>query len=201
VLESRSALESYRAQAGVEGADGHRGLRLGEIAGTHLIQLGVYPGGAARVAAAVSPILGEPLPDSSVRAATTGDRLVMRIAPDQYWVAGAESGLDARLRSAIPPDAGCVTSLDGARTRLIVEGHAARPLLSRLVAVDLHPTMFPIHGFAQTGIHHVGGLLVRVSENRYEFFALRTFAASIWEVLLDAAHPFGYQTVLPESET
>ena len=103
----------------------------------------------------------------------------MRTAPDQYWVVGGESGLGARLRSAIPPDAGCVTSLDGARTRLLVEGQAARALLARLVAIDLHPTVFPINGFAQTGIHHVGGLLLRISEDRYEFFALRTFSTPI----------------------
>jgi heterotetrameric sarcosine oxidase gamma subunit len=199
VPESHSALESYRAQPGVDGADGRRALRLGEIADTQLIQLGVYPGGAARVAAAVLPILGERLPDSSVLAAATGNRVTLRTAPDQYWIAGGGTGLDARLRNAIPVDAGCVTSLDGARTRLFIEGQGARALLRRLVAIDLHPTFFPINGFAQTGIHHVGGLLLRVREDRYEFFALRTYAASMWEVLLDAAHSFGYETVLPES--
>jgi heterotetrameric sarcosine oxidase gamma subunit len=185
----------------MDGADGRRALRLGEVSDTHLVQLGVYPGGAARVAAAVRPILGEQLPDSSVRATVAGPHLIMRTAPDQYWVVGGESGLGARLRSAIPPDAGCVTSLDGARTRLLVEGQAARALLARLVAIDLHPTVFPINGFAQTGIHHVGGLLLRISEDRYEFFALRTYAASTWEVLLDAAHSFGYETILPEKMT
>jgi heterotetrameric sarcosine oxidase gamma subunit len=199
VFESHSALASYRAQPGVESADGHRALRLGELAGTHLIQLGVYPGGAARVAAAVLASLGGGLPDSPVRAAAAGDRLIMRIAPDQYWVVGAEPLLDAQLRNAVPADAGCVTSLDGARTRLFIEGQAARALLGRLVAIDLHPTIFPIHGFALTGIHHVGGLLLRVSEDRYEFFALRTYAASMWEVLIDAARSFGYEIFLSES--
>lgn len=204
MLKSRSALESYRVNADVDGADGRgAALRLGEITHTHLIQLGVYPGGAARVAAGVLPILGEPLPDSSVCAAVTGDQgdyLIMRIALDQYWVLGGgeDSVLEERLRSAIPTDVGCVTSLDGARTRLLVEGQAARALLGRLVAIDLDPNVFPVNGFAQTGIHHVGGLLLRVSEDRYEFFALRTYAASTWEVLLDAARPFSYEIVLPE---
>jgi heterotetrameric sarcosine oxidase gamma subunit len=201
VLEFHSALESYRAQAGVDGADGRRALRLGEIAGTTLIQLGVYPGGAAPVAAGVLSVLSEGLPDSSVRAAVTGNRVTMRTAPDQYWLVGGATGLDARLRNAIPVDAGCVTSLDGARTRLFIEGQGARALLRRLVAIDLHPTIFPINGFAQTGIHHVGGLLLRVAEDRYEFFALRTYAASMWELLLDAAHSLGYETLLPETKT
>jgi heterotetrameric sarcosine oxidase gamma subunit len=123
----------------------------------------------------------------------------MRIALDQYLVLGRDdSRLEEQLRSAIPTDAGCVTSLDGARTCLLVEGQAARALLGRLVAIDLDPTVFPVNGFAQTGIHHVGGLLLRISEDRYEFFALRTFAASAWEVLLDAARPFSHEIVLPE---
>jgi sarcosine oxidase subunit gamma len=119
----------------------------------------------------------------------------MRIAPDQYWIVGGARRLDIRLRAAISPENASVTSLEGARARLVIEGSHARALLARLVAVDLHPAVFPVHGFAQTGVHHVGGLLLRVSEERYDFFALRTFAASIWEVLLDAARPFGYEIV------
>jgi sarcosine oxidase subunit gamma len=197
VLKSLSALESYRAQPGAAGTDGRRALRIGEIPNVRLLHLAVYPGGATRVAAGVLPVLGGPLPDSPVRAALAAEHLLMRIAPDQYWVLGGTPGLDTRLRSAIPTDAGCVTTLDRARTRLLIEGQAARALLGRLVAIDLDPAVFPVHGFAQTAIHHVGGLLFRASEDRYEFLALRTYAASTWEVLLDAARPFGYETVFP----
>lgn len=199
MLKSRSALESYGAHPGVEGAEGRRALRLGEAANSHLVQLGVYPGGEARVAAEVLTVLGGRLPDSPVSAAVIGSHLTMRIAPDQYWILGGESGLETRLRRAIPAEAGCVTSLDGARTRLLLEGPAARTLLGRLVAIDLDPAVFPISAFAQTGIHHVAGLLLRANEDRYEFLAPRTFAASTLEVLLDAACSFGYEIVLPEA--
>ena len=76
---------------------------------------------------------------------------------------------------------------------------AARAFLGQLVPIDLDPTVFPVHGFAQTGIRHVAGLLFRASEERYELLALRTFAAFTWEVLLDAARPLGYDIVLPEA--
>jgi heterotetrameric sarcosine oxidase gamma subunit len=209
VLKSRSALESFRGQSahgqgvdgandrGVDGANGHRAVRLGEVIDTRLLHIGVYPGAAARVAAGASTVLGEPLPDSPVRTAAAGNHLIFRIAPDQYWVLDGEPALEAQLRTAIPADAGCVTSLDGARTRLFIEGPGARDLLSRLVPIDLHPAVFPVGGFAQTGIHHVAGLLLRADEDRYEFFALRTFAAFTWEVLVDAARPFGYEIVFP----
>ena len=170
-----------------------RSVRLGEVPNTSILHIGVYPGAdaAARVAAGASAVLGGTLPDSPVRTATAGDHLIFRIAPDQYWVVGGgELALEARLRAAIPADAGCVTSLEGARTHLFAEGPRARDLLSRLVPIDLHPSVFPVGGFAQTGIHHVAGLLLRANEDRYEFFALRTFAAFTWEVLVDAARPF-----------
>ncbi len=193
MFESRSALASYLAQPGVDAADGKRGLRLGEVIPTRLVHLGIYPGGSARTAAEVLAVLGGALPESPALAATVGQHLIMRVAPDQYWILGGTSGLDGQLRAALSPDAVSVTSLDGARTHLLIEGPCARTLLARLVAIDLHPDVFPMGGFAQTGIHHVGGLLLRASEDRFEFFALRTFAASTWEVLLDAARSFGYE--------
>ena len=196
MFKSRSALESYRAHpVGNSVKTGSRAVQLGEVTDSRLLHLGVYPGGAAGVAAGASEVLGGPLPESSVRAAATADHLIMRIAPDQYWVLGGKSGLglDARLRSAIPVDAGSVTSLDQARTRMLIEGPAARALLGQLVPIDLDPTVFPLYGFAQTGIHHVAGLLLRTGEDRYEFLALRTYAASTWEVLIDAARSFDYE--------
>jgi sarcosine oxidase subunit gamma len=196
VLELRSALESYHGRV-VDGADGRPGVRLGEVINTHLLHIGVYPGAAAQVAAAAATVLGGPLPDSPVCTGIAGEHLLFRVAPDQYWVLGGEPSLEARLRAAIPTDAGCLTSLDGARTRLFAEGPRVRDLLCRLVSIDLHPTVFPVGGFAQTGIHHLAGLLLRASEDRYEFFALRTFAAFTWEVLIDAARPFGSEIVLP----
>jgi sarcosine oxidase subunit gamma len=176
----------------------HPAVRLGEVPDTHLLHIGVFPGAAARVAASASAVLGGVLPESPVRAAATGNHLMFRIAPDQYWVlGGGEHELEANLRAAIPAGAGCVTSLDGARTHLFIEGPRARDLLGRLVPIDLHPTVFPVGGFAQTGIHHVAGLLLRANEDRYELLALRTFAAFIWEVLIDAACPFGYEIQFP----
>lgn len=197
MLKSRSALECFRSQA--NGVGDPTPVRLGEVPNTQLLHIGVYPAAdaAARVAASASAVLGGALPESPLRSVTSGRHLILRIAPDQYWVLGGEPTLEKQLRAAIAPDAGCITSLDGARTRVFIEGPRARDLLGRLVPIDLHPTVFPVSGFAQTGIHHVAGLLLRADEDRYEFFALRTFAAFTWEVLVDAAHPFGYDIVFP----
>ena len=51
------------------------------------------------------------------------------------------------------------------------------------------------HGFthlfnAMTGLHHTPVLLHCVSENRFELYAMRTFAFDVWEWLEDAALEF-----------
>lgn len=195
MFESRSALAAHPT-ARITRASGEReSLRVGEAPIASLVHVGLYPGARARAAAQLATVLGGNLPESTVQAGTARDHLLLRVAPDQYWILGDAPELEGVLRAAVSPTDASVTSLDGARTRLIIEGPSARALLAGLVAVDLHPDVFPIRGFAQTGIHHVGGLLLRVSEERYDFFALRTFAASTWEVLLDAARPFGYEIV------
>ena len=45
--------------------------------------------------------------------------------------------------------------------------------------------------FALTGIHHTPVLVHRSGEQRYEIYAMRTFALSVWEWLSDAALPLG----------
>ena len=94
----------------------------------------------------------------------------------------------------MPADAGSVTSLDGARVRLLIEGATAQRLLGQLLSIDLDRAMFPAGHFAQTGIHHVGGLLHHARTDRYEYLTLRTYAVSVLEIIADAARPFGYQT-------
>ena len=64
--------------------------------------------------------------------------------------------------------------------------------LRRAPCSDLHPSVFRVGDFAQTALHHTGILLERCAESRYELFASRTYSASIWEWIIDAALPFGY---------
>jgi sarcosine oxidase subunit gamma len=195
MFEVRSALAGVRPASGRDGADGSRRVLLGEMPLGSLLQVGAYPGAAARVAGEVSSVLGGPLPESSAVAAVVGGHQIFRIAPDQYWIRTPDAGLGARLRTHLALDAGSVTPLDGARTCIVIGGPAARALLGRLVAVDVDPTVFRIGCFAQTPIHHVGGLVHRAGADRYEFLALRSFAADIWEVIADAALFFGYDLV------
>lgn len=191
MLESRSALAAVLPASGRNGADGQRRLRLGEAPLGSLVQIGVYPGESlVQMAAHAWP--AEALPVSTVAAVRLDGSTVFRIAADQYWVRNFSPGLSGQLRALLPEHAASVTPLEGSRTCILIEGPAARSLLGHLVAIDVDSERFGIGQFAQVPIHHVGGLLYRVRSDRYEFIALRTFAASTFEVIEDAARFYGY---------
>jgi heterotetrameric sarcosine oxidase gamma subunit len=191
MVEPASALGSAIARGGRDGADGARALRISEVRGLELVQLGVHAGGADAVARAVEPLLGVPLPVDGTR--PVGGRVrVHRIAADQYWVVSRDRGLAARLAAAIPPEAGCVTSLSHGRVRIALEGSPAREALETLVPIDLHPATFAVGSCAQTGTHHIAVLLERTGPDRYELVVQRTFAQALWELLADAALRHGY---------
>jgi heterotetrameric sarcosine oxidase gamma subunit len=192
VLESRSALAAVLPASGHDGADGRRRLRLGEAPLGSLVQIGVYPGGEAIVEMAAHTLPTEALPVSAVAAVRLDGSIAFRIAADQYWIRSFSPSLAVQLRALLPEHAASVTPLEGSRTCILIEGPAARSLLGRLVAVDVDSERFGIGHFAQVPIHHVGGLLYRVGSDCYEFIALRTFAASTFEVIEDAARFYGY---------
>lgn len=199
MFEAHSALAAVLPSSGRDGADGRRCLSLGEAPLGSLLQIGVYPGGAALVAAAAPALLGGALAESTVVAGSPAGHLTFRIAADQYWIRTRSVDLAAQLRAGLPDHAASVTVLDGARSCIVIDGPATRSLLGRLVAIDVDPSVFGVGHFAQVPIHHVGGLLYRAGPQRYEFIALRTFAASTFEVIEDAARFYGYDLLQEQS--
>jgi heterotetrameric sarcosine oxidase gamma subunit len=180
VLEWTSALPDLIQNPGRTGADGQRSLRLTEIRGWSLTQVGVFAGRNDPAAAVIN-------------AQAQGDDRVYRIAADQYWVVSRDASLPVKLAAAVSPDIGTVTPLTHARVRLSISGPAARKALEKLLPIDLRPDKFRVGEFHQTGMHHVGIFVERVSTDSFQLFLLRTFALTLWEVLQDAALEFGYE--------
>jgi len=85
----------------------------------------------------------------------------------------------------IPPQMGAVTDLSHSRTCMFIEGVCAAPVLAKGVPLDFHPDYFRVDQFALTGLHHMPVLIHRSAEYRYELYALRTYALSVWEWLAD----------------
>jgi heterotetrameric sarcosine oxidase gamma subunit len=192
MFESRSPLAERLARGGRDGADGARAVRFTEIRGRHVVQLGLFGGGASAVSPLVRSITGAALPESNYEVTDSGPHRLYRIAAAQYWIVSLEEGAGRALEQAVPPDSGTVTVLSGARVCLRLEGAAASAVLAHHVALDLDLQEFPSGRFAQTGIDHAGVLLDRRAPECFELYLLSTFAASAWDLLVDSALPYGY---------
>ena len=200
MLERQSALADALAKSGRDGSGAVRGLRLGEVRGWSLVQVALFPSTMADLGPAAGAALGiAGLPAEIGRAAQAGDRQILKTGPEQFWIVGpaSDSDLARRLQAAVPPAMGAVTPLSHGRTRIFLEGEAAREVLAKGIPLDFDPSVFTVGQFALTGLHHTPVLVHRTAEARYEIYAMRTFALSVWEWLTDAALPFGYDVQAP----
>jgi methylglutamate dehydrogenase subunit D len=196
--ERRSAMASALAKGGRDGADGKRRCRLGEARGWLLLQVAGFPATIGEVERVLPALLGASLPKRLGETAAVGAGRVFRTGPEQFWITGPADDADAieaRLRQAIPPAIGAITPLSHSRTRIVIEGERARDVLSKGIPLDFDPAVFRIDQAALTGLHHTPILVHRSGADRYELWAMRTFALGVWEWLADAALEFGYDVI------
>ena len=175
MLERRSALANFRPVRGPA-------ISLGETRGFSLTQVAGF---SSEFEAAISPIIGA-LPPTATFAIAYDGRTIFRTAPLQFLLVGKE---DDDLAQSLAGKC-VITPLSHSRTRMFVEGEAARSVLAKGIAIDLNETAFKPGMFAITGLHHTPVLLHCVSLQRFELYAMRTFAVDIWEWLTDAALEF-----------
>jgi methylglutamate dehydrogenase subunit D len=199
MLERRSALAEALGKAGESGAAGARRLRLGEVRNWTLVQVAGFPSTLADLELLVSAALGTPsLPVRIGNVVEAGARRIFRTGPEQFWIlASASDTLAAHLQDIVTPSMGTMTPLSHSRSRIFIEGDAAAEVLAKGIPLDFHASVFGVGQFALTGLHHTPVLIHRSGELRYEIYAMRTFALSIWEWLTDAALPFGYDVDTP----
>lgn len=197
MLRRQSALAEALLQGGRDGSGDARRLRIGEVRGWSLVQVASFATTLAEVEQVVRPLLGADLPARVGEAAAAGDRRLFRTGATQFWILGPEGDdLPRRLQAAVTPAVGAVTPLSHSRTRIFVEGSTARDVLAKGIPLDFHPDVFRIGHFALTGLHHTPLLVHRSDATRYELYAMRTFAQSVWDWLTDAALPFGYDVAV-----
>jgi sarcosine oxidase subunit gamma len=195
MLDRQSALAAALRRPGRSGSDGNRALRLGEVRGWNMVQVAGFASTTAEMERVLSAALGvASLPSTIGKTGEAGARRVFRTGLEQFWVtAPVADNLATRLQEVVPATTGAVTSLSHSRTRIFIEGEPAREVLARSIPLDFHPSAFVIGHFALTGIHHTPVLVHRSGGQRYEIYAMRTFALSVWEWLTDAALPFGFE--------
>ena len=110
------------------------------------------------------------------------------------WLAVSEGGGNAfafSLRDAVGDLASVVDQGDGLAV-VRVSGARAREVLCKLVAIDLHSRVFRVGDVAVTPAGHIGATLWRLDDEPgglavFEVAIHRSFAASFWEHLVEAA--------------
>jgi methylglutamate dehydrogenase subunit D len=166
-------------------------LRLTEVRGWQLAQLTAFAPARVEFGRTLAAAFGADPPTEYCRGITHGASRLVRLTRDQYWWIGADDAALPRFASGLSPAVGAVTFLSAGRVRLRIEGAAAREVLAKGIAIDLHPAEFRVGHSAQTGLHHIGLFLERSGDDAYELFIPRTFAATLSEWLVDAALSFG----------
>jgi len=195
MLEPKSALAGALAKGGRDGAAGKRRCRLGEARGWILLQVAGFPATIAEVERALPTAVGAAPPRTLSETAAVGAGRIFRTGPEQFWIVGPGSSSDdaeAHLCRAIPAAVGAVTPLSHSRTRIVIEGACARDVLRKGIPLDFDPDVFRVDQAALTGLHHTPILVHRAGAERYELYAMRSFALSVWEWLTDAALEYGY---------
>jgi sarcosine oxidase subunit gamma len=174
MLDRRSALASAHPYSWAA-------LTLGEVRDFTLTQVAGFGNFEADVAAVAGA-----LPEANDRAIESNGRTIFRTGPQTFWFVGPDKDeLAARLAGKA-----IVTPLSSSRTRISIEGRAARDVLRKGIPIDLHESVFAPGKFAMTGLHHTPVLLHCTAEHRFELYAMRTFALNVWEWLEDAALEF-----------
>lgn len=145
-----------------------------------------YAGLTADAGRKLSALVGA-IPTDAMRAHESAGRTVFRTGPDQIQVAGpVADDMPDRLRGLC-----AVTELTHGRTRIAIDGGRARDVLSKLSFLDFHADEFGDGRFALTGMHHTPVLIHCTGAERFDIYAMRSFALDVWEVLTDAAREFG----------
>lgn len=194
MLERVSAIASGLA-GGSRPRDGVKGVRIGEVRAWVLLQVAGFRGGMAPVERALAAACGAAASIYMGETVRSGELMLLRTGPEQIWIIGPDERLavEPAIRSAVTSSGGIVVPLSHSRTRLFIEGGKARDVLAKEIALDLDPSAFAIDRFALTGFDHTPVLLHRAAADRYEIYAMRTFALTVWERLADAALEFGYE--------
>jgi methylglutamate dehydrogenase subunit D len=118
-------------------------------------------------------------PDAVGVAVDYAGKVIMRIGPNHLWIIGTPPE---------PHDGLFLTPLSSSRSRIMLEGSNVRAVLAKCAAIDFHDKTFTSGKFVMTGIHHMPVLIHCVEPDNFHVYGLRTFALSLWEVLVDAGH-------------
>ena len=145
--------------------------------------------------AGATKALGMAPPIAPNTAASSSGLVVIWTAPDEWLVVtepGAESALEATLVRALNGTHHAVTDTSDHSTIIRLSGDAARTVMAKGCALDLHIRAFRPGDAAQSHLARALVTFWQVDEApTYDILVLSSFAAYLWAWLVDASLEFG----------
>lgn len=187
----RSPLTHLHEQMGTATVTGARGVRLFEWPYLTMINVRVGPGSPA--AARIETALGAPLPEHCGHTAQAGPHTTFWLGPDEWLVLSRNDAavLQSQLRTALGESPGSVVDVSANRTTLELTGPAARQVLEKGCALDLHPRSFGPGRAESTQIGLVPVLLWQTDDTpTYRLLPRSSFADYLARWLLDAMREY-----------
>ncbi|MBR8640423.1 sarcosine oxidase subunit gamma [Streptomyces tuirus] len=184
----RSPLHHLTERMRAATVPGARGVRLAELPFLTMVNLRVDP--TSPVAARVATALGAPLPDACGRTMSAGPYTTLWLGPDEWLVLSETvdgATLVEQLRKAFDAEPGSAVDVSANRTTLELSGPAARQVLEKGCALDLHPRSFTPGSAVATQVGPVPVLLWQTDGTpTYRLFPRTSFADYLARWLIDA---------------
>jgi sarcosine oxidase subunit gamma len=189
MVEALIAVDALDRIATPSGADSAATI-VQPVSGWGLATVVARKGQGAALAARVAELYQVELSQGPKLAAGSGIAF-MGSAPGA-WLAAADAGhptwaLD--LAEALKGVASVADQSD-AYIAARVSGPEAEAMLAKSTTLDLHPSVFPVGSAAVTTAAHLGLILWRREAETFEMLAFRSYAATFWHWLTEAAHGF-----------
>lgn len=193
MAERLSALQAHLVP-GRRGRAGATGLVLAEVRDASLTQITAWPGSLGQAGAAIAELTGVPAAPGPGQSAPCPSGRLLRVEPLQWWLIGRAPLACAGMTTQ---EAFSTLDLSHARCWLRLSGPAAAAALHHHLPLDLRAAAFPEGRVASSAIHHVGVTLWR-EEDGFGLLVPRSFAVSVWELLVATGTQYGVDIRPPD---
>ncbi|TMR37396.1 sarcosine oxidase subunit gamma [Actinomadura geliboluensis] len=170
---------------------GARGARLTEWPFLTMVSLRLDP--ASATADRIGAALGAPLPAHCGQSTHAGPHTTLWLGPDEWLVHSRTDPavLVRQLREALTGDPGSVVDVSANRTTLELAGPAARQVLEKGCALDLHPRSFRPGLAMPTQVGPVPVVLWQTDDTpTYRLLPRSSFADYLARWLIDAMREY-----------
>ena len=146
------------------------------------------------IANGLSQVVGVGLPTEPNSFTLSGNRLIIRLGPDE-WLILAENGAADSIMAVLDTPLGghiAVTNVSDALGGIILEGPHARDVLAKHCALDFDHSAFTPGMSQQSLLSQATVILMCLKKDRFRLIGRSSFMPYILELLQDAALEYGF---------